>query len=220
MSALTRAPREAVHHPVFARFYVRWAAVAEERLELARHRRELLAGLSGRVIEIGAGSGANFRHYPAAVCEVVATEPERLLRRAAADAASRVEVPVDVVPAAAEALPVKSEAFDAAVACLVLCSVRDQRRALAELRRVVRPGGELRLLEHVRSTGRGMAAAQWAVDHTFWPLLFGGCHTGRDTLAQVTAAGFELGTVRRLKVPDGPIPFPSTPHVLCVARRA
>jgi ubiquinone/menaquinone biosynthesis C-methylase UbiE len=219
MSALTRAPREAVHHPVFARFYEWWAPIAEERLELARHRRELLAGLSGRVIEIGAGSGLNFRHYPAAVCEVVAIEPERRLRRAAADVASRTEVPVDVVPGAAEALPVKSEAFDAAVACLVLCSVRDQRRALAELRRVVKPGGELRLLEHVQATGGGLAAAQWAVDHTFWPLLFGGCHTGRDTLAAVAAAGFELGTVRTLKVPDGPITFPSTPHVLCTARR-
>jgi ubiquinone/menaquinone biosynthesis C-methylase UbiE len=130
-----------------------------------------------------------------------------------------VDLPVDVVPGVAEALPVKSEAFDAAVACLVLCSVRDQRRALAELRRVVKPGGELRLLEHVRSAARGTAAVQRAVDHTLWPLLFGGCHTGRDTLAEVASAGFRLEEVRRLRVPDGPIPVPSAPHALCVARR-
>ncbi|MGW7003712.1 methyltransferase domain-containing protein [Streptomyces sp. NPDC054933] len=219
MSGLTPAPREAVHHPVFARAYARWAPLADARLEMGRHRRELLAGLSGRVIEIGAGSGLTFRYYPAAVSEVVAIEPERRLRRAAADAALRVDLPVDVVPGVAEALPVKSEAFDAAVACLVLCSVRDQRRALAELRRVVKPGGELRLLEHVRSTARGTAAVQRAVDHTLWPLLFGGCHTGRDTLAEVASAGFRLEEVRRLRVPDGPIPVPSAPHVLCVARR-
>ncbi|MDX3234346.1 class I SAM-dependent methyltransferase [Streptomyces sp. ME03-5709C] len=216
--------RASVHHPLFARFYARCGPVMDARAGFAEHREAVLAGLTGRVIEIGAGPGLNFRHYPATVAEVVAIEPERRLRRLALDAAQRAAVPVDVVPGVAEALPVKSEAFDAAVASLVLCSVHDQERALAELHRVLRPGGELRLLEHCRAEGRGCAALQWAADRTVWPLLFGGCRTGRDTLAAVAATGFELLEVRRFRVPEGAgriaLPVPSAPHVLACARRS
>lgn len=223
MRSRTNVTREPVHHPLFARFYARCGPVMDARAGFGAHREDLLAGLTGRVIEIGAGSGLNFRHYPRAVSEVVAIEPERHLRRLAADAARRADVPVDVVPGVAEALPVKSEGFDAAVASLVLCSVRDQKRALAELHRVLRPGGELRLLEHCRGESRGQAALQWAADHTLWPLLFGGCRTGRDTLSAVEAAGFELLELRRFRVPErakGPaLPLPSSSHVLATARR-
>lgn len=215
-SSVTREP---VSHPVFARFYARCAQSAENRLGLAELRRELLAGLSGRVIEIGAGPGLNFRHYPHAVAEVVAIEPERRLRRLAVDEARHAQVPVDVVPGVAEALPVKTEGFDAAVSSLVMCSVRDQARALGELLRVLRPGGELRLLEHCRAPGRRAAAVQWAADHTLWPLLFGGCRTGRDTPAAVAASGFELLELRRFRIPERGLPLPSSPHVLAVARR-
>ncbi|MDX3073907.1 class I SAM-dependent methyltransferase [Streptomyces sp. NPDC088354] len=211
--------REPVHHPLFARFYARCARGAETRMGLAELRGELLAGLSGRVIEIGAGPGLNFRHYPRTVAEVVAIEPERHLRRLAVDEAQRAQVPVDVVPGVAEALPVKSEGFDAAVSSLVMCSVRDPARALGELLRVLRPGGELRLLEHCRAPGRGGAAVQWVADHTFWPLLFGGCRTGRDTPAAVQASGFELLELRRLRVPEHGLQVPSSPHVLATARR-
>ncbi len=141
-SARTRGvPRDAVHHPLFARCYARISVGAETRMGMARVRERLLTGLSGRVIEVGAGNGLNFSHYPGTVSEVVAIEPERVLRTLAVDAAQHARVPVDVAPGAAEALPVKSEAFDAAVVSLVLCSVRDVPRALAELRRVLRPGG-------------------------------------------------------------------------------
>ncbi|MEU5951380.1 class I SAM-dependent methyltransferase [Streptomyces sp. NPDC047525] len=211
------ASRDAVHHPVFARFYAR-QSVAAERV-IATYRRELLAGLSGRVIEVGAGNGLNFAHYPAAVSEVVAIEPERILRQLAASAAVRADVPVDVVPGAAEALPVKSEAFDGAVASLVLCSVRDVPRALGELRRVLRPGGELRFFEHGVAPGSGMAAAQRALDRTVWPLLFGGCHVARDTLGALRAAGFELGPYRRLLVPAKGPRLPTSYCVLGTARR-
>lgn len=119
-----------VHHPVFARFYAKISVASEPAM--GPHRDELLAGLSGRVIEIGAGNGLNFAHYPSTVSEVVAIEPERSLRQLAVTAALRSEVPVDVVPGVAEGLPVKSEAFDTAVLSLVLCSVRDVPRALAE----------------------------------------------------------------------------------------
>lgn len=211
------ASRDAVHHPVFARFYAR-QSVAAERV-IARYRKELLDGLSGRVIEVGAGNGLNFAHYPAAVSEVVAIEPERTLRQLAASAAVRADVPVDVVPGAAEALPVKSEAFDGAVASLVLCSVRDVPRALGELRRVLRPGGELRFFEHGVAPGAGMARAQRALDRTVWPLLFGGCHVGRDTVGALRAAGFELGPYRRLLVPARGPKLPTSYCVLGTARR-
>ncbi|MFG2650471.1 class I SAM-dependent methyltransferase [Streptomyces sp. NPDC048436] len=211
------ASRDAVHHPVFARFYAR-QSVAAERV-ISAHRKELLAGLSGRVIEVGAGNGLNFAYYPAAVSEVVAIEPERILRQLAASAAVRADVPVDVVPGAAEALPVKSEAFDGAVASLVLCSVRDVPRALSELRRVLRPGGELRFFEHGVAPGSAMRAAQRALDHTVWPLLFGGCHVGRDTIGALREAGFELGSYRSLLVPAKGPRLPSSYCVLGTARR-
>jgi ubiquinone/menaquinone biosynthesis C-methylase UbiE len=214
-----RSPHDAVHHPLFARFYARLSVLNDERGGVGAHRDELLAGLSGRVIEIGAGNGLNFAHYPSAVSEVVALEPERRLRHLAAQAARSAEVPVDVVPGAAEALPVKSEAFDAAVVSLVLCSVRDLPRALAEIRRVLRPEGELRFFEHGLAETKGMARTQRALDRTVWPLLFGGCHTARDTIAAIEAAGFELGTYRRLQVPEKGMRLPSSPCVLGVARR-
>ncbi|MEI5102434.1 class I SAM-dependent methyltransferase [Streptomyces sp. PmtG] len=209
--------RDAVHHPLFARFYARCSVAAEPRI--APHRRELLAGVSGRVIEVGAGNGLNFPHYPAAVSEVVAIEPERALRQLAVSAALRADVPVDVVPGAAEALPVKSEAFDVAVVSLVLCSVREVPRALAELRRVLRPGGELRFFEHGRAPGAVHAAVQRGLDATVWPLLFGGCHTARDPVGALRAAGFELGPYRRVLVPATGPRLPSSFCVLGSARR-
>ncbi|GAA2508578.1 class I SAM-dependent methyltransferase [Streptomyces gobitricini] len=211
--------RDTVHHPLFARFYARMSVTMDAKGGVAAHRRELLAGLSGRVVEVGAGNGLNFAHYPGAVSEVVAIEPERRLRQLAAAAGLRAEVPVDVVPGVAEALPVKSEAFDAAVASLVLCTVRDLPRALGELRRVLRPGGELRFFEHGVGEGRVLATVQRTLDRTVWPLLFGGCHTARDPLAAIEAAGFEVVAYRRLRIPEKGPGAPSSPCVLGVARR-
>ena len=112
-------------------------------------RHELLAGLSGRVIEIGSGTGPNFRFYPDAVSELVAVEPEDYLRARAEEAAGHAGRPIRVVDALADELPFEDRSFDAAVAAQVLCSVPSQAAALTELRRVLRPGGELRFYEHV-----------------------------------------------------------------------
>ncbi|MEU9376319.1 class I SAM-dependent methyltransferase [Streptomyces sp. NPDC048255] len=212
-------PPDSVHHPLFARFYARASATAETH-GIAALRRELLHGVSGRVIEIGAGNGLNFPHYPRAVSEVVAVEPERTLRRLAVSAALRAEVPVDVVPGVAEALPVKSEAFDAAVASLVLCTVRDLPRTLAELHRVLRPDAELRFLEHGLAPGPGMAAVQRGLDRTVWPRLFGGCHTSRDPLASIEAAGFRIVSHRAFRLPERGPALPTSYCVIGSARRS
>ncbi|CAM5608775.1 class I SAM-dependent methyltransferase [Streptomyces pilosus] len=208
-----RATRDPVHHPVFARIYARASVAAETRMGMARVRDSLLGGLSGRVIEVGAGNGLNFAHYPGAVSEVVAIEPERELRALAVEAALRARVPVDVAPGVAEALPVKSEAFDAAVFSLVLCSVRDVARALAEARRVLRPGGEVRFFEHGRGGGPVMRLTQRTLDRTLWPPLAGGCHVARDPVGALRGAGFELGPYRRMTMPEkGPV----LPQSYCV----
>lgn len=215
-----KAARDPVRHPLFARYYARASVNAETRMGMGAVRDRLLAGLSGRVIEIGAGNGLNFGHYPRTVSEVVAIEPERSLRQLAVEAALRSEVPVDVVPGAAEALPVKSEAYDAAVISLVLCSVRDVPRALAEARRVLRPGGMVRFFEHGRGGGRIMHVTQRALDRTLWPPLNGGCHLARDPIAALRAAGFELGPYRRVMMPEHGPTLPTSYCVLGAAWRS
>lgn len=209
---------EAVHHPIFARFFARLSVKAEAAGQ-GEHRRELLAGLSGRVIELGAGNGLNFSYYPDSVEEVVAVEPESYLRNLAVQAADAAPVPVRVIDGVSSQLPVEANSFDAGVASLVLCSVPDQGRALAELFRVIRPGGELRFYEHVRSQTTGLARVQRALDAFLWPRVGGGCHTSRDTGAAIERAGFAIETSRRFPFRPSPLLYPVTPHILGVARR-
>jgi ubiquinone/menaquinone biosynthesis C-methylase UbiE len=206
----------AVHHPVFARL---WSVMSRhEPAEIRRHRDELLAGLTGRVIEIGAGAGSNFAHYPPTVEEVIAVEPEPYLRAQARAAAATAGVRVAVRDGVADRLPAEDASFDAAVACLVLCSVPDQTDALTEIRRVLRPAGEMRFYEHVRSNRPALALTQRALDQVFWPHAFGGCHTARDTAAAIEAAGFEIQDQRRMWVNPLPIAFPVATHATGRAR--
>ncbi len=211
-----RKPAGRVSHPIFARLYQRLSRLMEP--EVGPHREELLAGLSGRVIEVGAGDGMNFAHYPAEVSEVVAVEPEPRLRAAAVRQSHAVALPIQVVDGVAESLPFADSSFDAAVASLVLCSVSDQRQALAELFRVLRPAGELRFYEHVRSRRLWLTRVQQATD-VVWPFFAGGCHTSRDTVAAVEEAGFELERVRRFRFPPTRLVTPCSPHVLGAARK-
>ena len=183
------------------------------------HRRELLAGLSGRVVEVGAGNGLNFPHYPPQVEEVVAVEPEGYLRERAREAAAEAAVPIRVVGGLAERLPLDDGSADAGVVSLVLCSVASQAAALAELRRVLRAGGELRFYEHVRGDAPGLARLQRAAD-VVWPHLAGGCHTHRDTPRAIERAGFAIETCRRFSFRPCSVLAPIEPHVLGRARRA
>ena len=203
-----------VSHPVFARLFSRVAVRMDEQ-GFREYRQRLVAGLSGKVIEIGAGTGANFRLYPAAVESVLAVEPEPYLREQARAAASER---IEVVDGVAEELPARDDEFDAAVVSLALCSVEDQPKAIAEIRRVLRPGGTFRFLEHVRGQG-GLAGVQRVVDATLWPLFAGGCHTGRDTVAAVEAAGFGIDTIEEFRYPPTQLQLPASPHVLVTATK-
>ena len=208
---------ESIRHPIFARIYERVAEMSERRGG-AEHRQKLLAGLSGRVIEVGAGSGANFAYYPSAVSEVVAVEPEHYLRERAQREAAKAPVSVTVADGGAGQLPGEPGSFDAGVAALVLCTVPDQQRALAELFRVIRPGGELRFYEHVVAHPKWESRFQRLADATFWPHVAGGCHLARDTTSGIEQAGFQIETCERF--PFSPAPFlPPDPHILGTARR-
>ena len=206
----------AVRHPIFARLYA-WMSPRAEANGVAELRRETLDGLNGTVLELGAGNGLNFAHYPTTVSEVVAIEPEDYLRQRAQDAAIAAPVPVTLTDAVAGQLPFPDGGFDAAVASLVLCSVPDQATALAELRRVLRPGGELRFFEHVRPRDPRTAKLwQRADDSGIYPWLAGGCHAARDTEAAIRAAGFEVERCRRFPFKGGPV---TAPHIIGMARK-
>ncbi len=212
---MKQAAASNIDHPFFARI---WPVVASHETEAIRVlRRENLAGLSGRVLEVGAGIGTNFPHYPDAVRQVVAVEPEPRLAAHARAAAEVVPVSVAVTAETAEAFS-GDEPFDAVVCSLVLCSVRDPGGVLEHLYSLLRPGGELRYLEHVASAG-ARGRFQRLADATLWPRLFGNCHTHRDTERSILQAGFEVDTSRReLTLPIW-APLPVSELALGRARR-
>ena len=204
-------------HPWFARAYLRGAPRAEQRGG-TEHRRELLRGLSGVVIEPGCGQGLNFVLYPTSVTEVVGVEPEPTLRAAALEMTKQAPVPVRVLPGQADALPVADASADAVVASLVLCSVPDQARALAEFHRVLKPGGELRFYEHVIANRQPLRAVLQVLDHSrLWPTLGAGCHPARDTLGAIQQAGFSVVGSKRFGF--AALAWqPKIPHVLGIAK--
>lgn len=191
-------------HPFFARI---WTVMsAHESGVMKKMRTENLAGLSGRVLEVGAGTGTNFAFYPDTVTEVVALEPETRLAPLAREAAAAAAVPVTVIESTIETMPA-SEPFDAVVCSLVLCSVDDPESVLQQLNSVLKPGGELRYFEHVAAGGwRG--GLQRLADATIWPRMAGNCHTHRDTERAIAGAGFAIGTARRAATFPAWVPLP------------
>jgi ubiquinone/menaquinone biosynthesis C-methylase UbiE len=196
-----------VGHPVFAALYDRMNGSMERRW-MGGRRRRLLAGAHGAVLEIGGGTGANLAHYRD-VARVTITEPDPFMRRRLEQKLTEARVPVEVSEAGAEALPFPDGSVDSVVSTLVLCTVPDQEAALDEVRRVLRPGGRLLFIEHVRAAG---SAARWQ-DRLgpLWGRLFGGCHLDRDTVAAIEDVGFEIETFESFYPPD-PLSV-LTPHV-------
>lgn len=192
---------------------------ADERHGGAELRDELLNGIAGEVLEVGAGNGLNFAHYPTDVTRITAIEPEPKLRQRAQESALDAAVPITVIDGVAERIPAPDGSFDAVVASLVLCSVLDPVSALAEIRRVLRPSGTLHFYEHVAANRPGPFRTQRILDATIWPRLGGGCHTARHTADTITEAGFEITRLRRFARPSFP-GDPTAPHIIGLAQPA
>lgn len=206
-----------VRNPLFARYFARFGGRNEDRGN-REYRGELLAGLSGRVLEAGPGSGLNFPYYPSAVSEVVAAEPEPYLRASAEAAAAGASVPIRVVDGTATRLPARDGEFDAVVFSGLLCSVDDVPAALAEFRRVLRPGGEVRFYEHVLSRDPWFASFQRAADLVH-PRLNGGCHVTRQT-REAIARVFTIERCRGFRFPPSAPLAPASVRILGTARKA
>ena len=188
-----------VAHRLFAALYDPVMALPE-RVSLPRHRRYLVDGLSGRVLDVGAGTGANVPYLAERAREtelsVHAVEPDPYMRRRAERAAREAGLSVDLRDAGAEWLPYEDDYFDAAIAGIVFCTIPDPAAALEELARVLRPGGELRFLEHVAATG--VRARLQRLVEPVWKRIAGGCHVTRDTVGLFAAhESFDVVDVER-----------------------
>ncbi len=202
---MSTAAAAEVSNPFFARV---WTVMSAHETEvMTALRRENLAGLSGRVLEIGAGTGTNFALYPDTVEQVVAVEPEPSLLVHARAAAAAAPVAVSVTGESAESIPVDVGPFDAIVCSLVLCTVDDPDSVVRQLFSRLKPGGELRYMEHVASAG-WRAGVQRVADATVWPRLFGNCHTHRDTEQTIAKAGFTIDTARHTWTMPKWLPLP------------
>lgn len=213
---MSSSSADTVNRPFFARM---WTAIAAHETEQMREfRRENLAGLSGRILEVGAGTGSNFAFYADAVEQVVAIEPERQLVGLAREAATTAPVPVDVTNRTVESFSAE-EPFDGVVFSLVLCSVAEPDSVLQQALALLKPCGELRYLEHVASKGvRG--GFQQLVDATrLWPRIAGNCHAHRHTEQSIRSAGFEIERTRTEYLFPAWVPVPTSEFVIGRARR-
>lgn len=165
-------------------------------------RKEVIAGCRGRVLEVGIGTGANLPHYGPDVTEVVGIEPDAAMLDRARQASRKLPLsfPLTLAVGDAQALDFPDESFDTVLMCLVLCTIPDPLRALREARRVLKPGGQLLFLEHVRSPDQGVAKWQDRLTPA-WKHLACGCHLNRDTAATFREAGFRFQSLRRYDHP-------------------
>lgn len=201
MSKITSTSEETptrVHHPVFAAVYERLARLGPARRMTDPLRQETAGQAHGLVLEVGAGTGLNFPFYvPGQVERVEAVEPDATMLSYARSRLTSAGVPITLTQAPVEALPFPDETFDSVVATLVFCSINDPERGLDEIKRVLKPGGTLLLMEHVRAQETLAARVQDALV----PLttrLFGNCHWNRDTARSVSAVGFQITHMRQL----------------------
>lgn len=186
----------------FAAMYDR-SLKATEEAGLRQIRRELLAGAGGRVLELGAGTGVNLDLYPQAVEELVLVEPDSHMAKRLRLKMAEAGRTATLTEAFAERLPFDEASFDCAVATLVLCTIPDPAAALAEVARVLKPGGRLLFIEHVRAEDPALARWQDRLEKP-WRFLGDGCHCNRDTVATIAASPLALGTVDRERMPKAP----------------
>jgi SAM-dependent methyltransferase len=164
---------------------------AGEVAGMSAHRRELLTLARGRTLELGSGTGLNLPHYPHGLDELILTEPAAPMRARLEDAVRRSDAPATVLAAPAERLPIADGSVDTVVSTLVLCTVDEPVVVLDEIRRVLRPDGQLLFLEHVRSDSARLARWQDRLE-TPWRRFAVGCRCNRATLASIEAAGFSV----------------------------
>ncbi len=200
-------------HRWFAAQYDRISGATEKKLG-PKVRPKLLADLSGRVLEVGAGTGNSFAHYPGDA-SVTATEPDPFMfKRAQARVDDLRLTNIELRQAPAEALPFEDASFDHVVSTLVLCTVRDQARALAEIKRVLKPDGTFRFWEHVRNDDSRLWGTLQDLIVPIWSWIGAGCHPNRRTRQAIEDAGFRIESV------DREVEFPGVPLIWGVARRA
>jgi ubiquinone/menaquinone biosynthesis C-methylase UbiE len=196
--AETKEQATTTNHSIFAAMYERFSRGGAERNFMEPLRKEIIGQAKGVVLEIGAGNGLNFAFYnPEQVERVEAVEPDSAMLRYARERLNTARVPITLSQAPVETLPFADEIFDSAVATLVFCSVTDPERGLSEIRRVVKPGGILLLIEHVRANG----AFARQLQNIITPVtkrMAGNCHWNRDTARSVISADFEIENRRDL----------------------
>lgn len=193
---------------IFAAVYEPLSLRAEKTFG-AELKSALLADANGRVLEIGVGTGLSFVHYPE-VDELVGVDPSEPMLRRARRRAEEIGRDVTLVEAPAEALPFEDDSFDTVVSLTVLCTVEDPARTLGEIRRVLRPGGRLLFLEHVRSSDPKRARAQDRFERP-WGWISGGCHPNRRTLNEIETAGFEVTDLEESEIEH--VPSLVRPHI-------
>ena len=204
-------------HKWFASLYDRMQASAE-RSYMGRVREEIVGGARGRVLEVGAGTGLSFPYYNDHAEEVIATEPDPFMLERARRRAEEVERPIELRQAAAEDLPFENGSFDTVVSTAVLCTVTDPAGALSEVRRVLKPSGELRMYEHVRYD-HAFGAFWQDVATPVWRWFTAGCHPNRDIASLVREAGFEFERLELTKpLPLIPPMVFARPHITGIAR--
>ncbi len=199
---------------LYKRLHARLLATGCRRYDrgVEDHKRRLLGALAGTVVEIGPGGGSNLRFYGAGV-RWVGIEPNPWAHDYLRREAARVALDAEVRAGTAEALPAADASVDAVVSTLVLCTVPDVRRALAEVRRVLRPGGRFVFVEHVAAAAGTRTRAAQRLVRPVWPLLADGCHADRDTERAIREAGFARVELARFHVPVPVI----GPHIAGVA---
>jgi ubiquinone/menaquinone biosynthesis C-methylase UbiE len=203
-----------IRERIFAAVYDPLSARTEEKFG-AELKRKLLTNARGRVLEVGVGTGLSFQHYPD-IDELVGVDPSEPMLRRARNRARELGREITLVEAPAEALPFADESFDTVVTLAVLCSVEDPARALAEIRRVLKPGGRFIFLEHVRADDPKLARWQDRLERP-WGWVAGGCHPNRPTLEAIQTEGFSILDIQQEEMPA--VPRLVRPHVRGVASR-